>query len=80
MSKTEVSLPFAEGAKTAATAEHADVDARYEFECAQPKNLAGIETSIFRQFSRLYRLELQRVGPRGQAGGRLTPKAPVVRW
>ncbi|MBK6909120.1 MAG: DUF2796 domain-containing protein [Rhodocyclaceae bacterium] len=80
LTKTEVSLPFAEGTKTAATGEHADADARYEFECAQARNLAGIETTLFRDFSRLYRLELQRVGPVGQAGGRLTRKAPVVRW
>ena len=78
LTKAELSLPFAEGAK-AAPGEHADADASYEFACAQPKDLVGIETTLFKQFSRLYRLETQRVGPTGQGGGRLTPKAPVVR-
>lgn len=70
----EVGMPkFAGG-------EHADVDARYVFRCANPAALKGIETSIFKSFKRLYRLEAQRAGPSGQGKQRLTPKAPVLSW
>jgi hypothetical protein len=60
--------------------EHADLAARYVFRCANPAVLKGIETTLFRQFKRLYRLETQRAGPGGQGKQRLTPKAPVLNW
>ena len=60
--------------------EHADVDARYVFRCANPAVLQGIETTLFAQFKRLYRLEAQRVGPSGQGKQRLAPKTPVLTW
>jgi hypothetical protein len=60
--------------------EHADVDARYVFRCANPAALKGIETMLFTQFKRLYRLEAQRVGPAGQGKQRLAPKMPVLTW
>jgi len=60
--------------------EHADADARYVFRCASPAALKSIETSIFKSFKRLYRLEAQRVGPSGQGKQRLTPKSPVLNW
>lgn len=70
----EVEMPqFAGG-------EHADVDARYTFRCAAPAELKGIETTLFKHFKRLYRLETQRSGPTGQGAQRLTPKNPVLGW
>jgi hypothetical protein len=60
--------------------EHADTDARYVFRCANPSALKGVETSIFKSFKRLYRIEAQRVGPSGQGKQRLTPKNPVLTW
>ncbi|MDP1527598.1 MAG: DUF2796 domain-containing protein [Rhodocyclaceae bacterium] len=60
--------------------EHADVDARYVFRCAAPNALKGVETTIFKQFKRLYRLEAQRVGPTGQGAQRLSPKQPILVW
>lgn len=59
---------------------HADIDAQYVFRCASPAALKGIETTLFKQFRRLYRLEAQRVGPAGQGAQRLTPKQPVLGW
>jgi hypothetical protein len=59
---------------------HADIEADYVWRCAQPDALKGIETTLFKSFKRLYRLETQRSGPRGQGAQRLTPKNPVLRW
>jgi hypothetical protein len=73
-----VKLPFAE--VKADKAEHADVDADYVFTCAQPAALTGLETTLFKRFSRLYRLEVRRVGPKGQGAGQMTPKKPSLSW
>lgn len=59
---------------------HADIDATYAFRCTTPAALKSIETGIFKNFKRLYRLEAQRVGPSGQGAARLTPKSPVLNW
>ena len=60
--------------------EHADVDVRHVFRCAHPAALKGIETTLFKQFKRLYRIETQRTGPVGQGAQRLTPKTSVLSW
>lgn len=60
--------------------QHADIDASYAYRCANPAALKGIETTIFKQFKRLYRLEARRVGPAGQGKQRLTPKSPLLKW
>jgi hypothetical protein len=72
--RVEVGMPKFDGG------EHADIDAEYEFTCAEPSALKGIETTIFKSFKRLYRLEAQRSGPVGQGAQRLTPKNPVLTW
>jgi hypothetical protein len=59
---------------------HADIDATHVFRCANPAALTTVETGIFKSFKRLYRLEVQRVGPAGQGAARLTPKNPVLAW
>jgi hypothetical protein len=60
--------------------DHADIDARYTFRCAVPAELKSIETGVFKQLKRLYRLEAQRVGPSGQGAMRLSPKQPILVW
>jgi len=74
LGKVEVSMPAFKGG------EHADIDADYDFSCSEPAALKGIETTIFKSFKRLYRLEAQRSGPAGQGKQRLSPKAPVLSW
>jgi hypothetical protein len=59
---------------------HADFDVSYRFQCANPAALKAIETTLFKRFPRLYRLETQRAGPTGQGAQRLTPKNPVLSW
>jgi hypothetical protein len=59
---------------------HGDIDATYSFRCAAPAALKSVETTLFKSFKRLYRVEARRVGPAGQGAARLTPKNPVLSW
>jgi hypothetical protein len=59
---------------------HGDIDATYGFRCTNPGALKSVETTLFKSFKRLYRLEARRVGPAGQGAARLTPKSPVLNW
>lgn len=68
------------GMPTFGSGEHADIDAEYVFTCNTPAALKGIETTLFKSFKRLYRLEVQRTGPTGQGAARLTPKKPILTW
>ena len=81
---SQVSIPHTDGAPTdgAPTDKdgHADVDATYVFRCANPAALKGIETTLFKHFKRLYRLEARRVGPTGQGSMRLSAKQPTLSW
>jgi hypothetical protein len=75
-----VNMPFRTAPKPGATDGHADIEAHVVFRCATPSALKGFETTLFTHFKRLYRIEVQRVGPAGQAAGRLTPKQPRLNW
>lgn len=68
------------GMPTFGDGDHADIDAEYVFTCSAPAALKSIETTLFKSFRRLYRLEVQRSGPAGQGAARLTPKKPVLNW
>lgn len=72
-----VEMPTFDGKKPA---EHADIEAAHAFRCATPAALKSVETTIFKSFKRLFRLEAKRAGPAGQGAGRLTPKTPVLAW
>ena len=72
-----IEMPKFEGKKPA---DHADIEASYDYRCATPAALKSVETTIFKSFKRLYRLEARRAGPSGQGAGRLTPKTPVLAW
>ena len=59
---------------------HADVDADYVFRCAQPAALKGLETTLFKRFGRLHRINVQRATGAGQGAATLTPEQPGMRW
>ncbi|MDP2751586.1 MAG: DUF2796 domain-containing protein, partial [Rhodocyclaceae bacterium] len=79
-------VPFTGGADKhdhhghAGETHHADIEANYVFRCKNPTALQHINTAIFKHFSRLYRLEVQRSGPNGQGAVRLTPKNHMMTW
>lgn len=68
------------GGQAVSDGEHADVDAEYVFDCVNAAAGAFVDTTIFKRFPRLYRLDVQRIGLQGQARARLTPKSPALRW
>lgn len=78
--KAEAPKVVMPGFAKAGSGQHADIDATHEFRCANPAALKSVETTIFRNFKRLYRLEARRAGPGGQGAARLTPKRPVLNW
>jgi hypothetical protein len=67
---------------TAKDGEHADLDATYEFTCAQPQNLRKLDVALFDSFKRVRRVETRVAGAKGQSGRVLTPgnaSLPLVR-
>ena len=80
LAQAEVSAPVLEpAAKPAAApaappppatkggAEHADLEASYSFQCAQPAQLRSLDLGLFDAYKRIQRIEVQVAGPKGQA-------------
>jgi hypothetical protein len=57
---------------------HADIDARFQFACANPDALQEIEVKLFDAFPNTEKLLLQAITPKGQQGGELTPSQSVI--
>lgn len=64
----------------AAQEDHADLSVVWHWRCERPQALAHLRVELFDAFPRLRRLEVQFVGPQGQAHRRLTPDARTLRW
>ena len=58
---------------------HADIDARYEFDCRQPERLATLDLGLFEAFPRIRRIEVQVAGPKRQSGQTLKRPARLLR-
>lgn len=80
LAQAEVSAPVLEpAAKPAAApavppppatkggAEHADLEASYSFQCAQPAQLRSLDLGLFEAYKRIQRIEVQVAGPKGQS-------------
>jgi len=76
LSKAEVRAPVLEpGATSLAKDDHADLDASYEFTCAQPQELRGLDVGLFDAYKRIQRIDVQVAGPKGQS--KVTLKRPA---
>ena len=75
---TEVRDPFPDG--KAKSDGHADIDATYSFQCADPSALKGFETTLFKAFKRLHKIDVQRTTPSGQGKAKLSGNAPRLSW
>ena len=65
--------------QSAASKEHADLDASYVFQCAQPSRLASLDVLLFDAFKRIDRIDVQAVLPQGQSKAVLRRSARVLR-
>jgi len=76
-----VAAPEASGpARRAHAAEHADLEARWQFVCAHPAQLRQLEVRLFDAFRGLQRIDAEVAGPVAQSGARLSRTQRVVRW
>lgn len=78
LSKAEVKAPVLEAAATAKGG-HADLEASYEFRCAQPAQLRTLDLGLFEAFKRIQRIDVQVAGARGQVKATLRRPARSVR-
>ncbi|HVK53413.1 MAG TPA: DUF2796 domain-containing protein [Burkholderiales bacterium] len=60
--------------------DHAELSAEYSFVCEQPDSLRGLEVKLFDNFSKLRRLDVEVVGPKGQTAAKLSPSKRRVVW
>lgn len=82
LASAQVTAPVLEPAAGAAKPPadgHADLEANYVFQCAQPARLAAVEVLLFDAFKRLERIEVQAVLAKGQRKAVLRRTARVVR-
>ena len=76
LSKADVQAPALEpGANPAPKDEHADLDASYEFSCAQPAELRSLDVGLFDAYKRIQRIDVQVAGPKSQS--KVTLKRPA---
>lgn len=57
---------------------HAEMQVRYELECAQPQALAALEVKLFDAFPRTRRLRAETATPRGQDSATLSPSQRML--
>lgn len=57
---------------------HADLEATYEFTCAQPQNLRKLDIALFDSFKRIRRVETRVAGAKGQSARTLTSRNRTV--
>jgi len=60
--------------------DHADLDADFLFNCAQPAKLTGLDVRLFQAFPKLRRVEAQVVTAKGQKAMRLSSKMRFLSW
>ena len=59
---------------------HAELSARYRWQCAQPEHLKSVGTTLFADYKRLHKIKAVFAGPRGQHAATLGRKTPTFRW
>lgn len=78
LAKAEVQAPVLEGGAKPKDG-HADLDAFYEFKCAQPAQLRTLDVGLFDAYKRIQRIVVQVAGPQGQAKTTLRRPARSVK-
>lgn len=79
LTSSALGLPGPAAADTAAAKEdHADLEGRFEFNCAAGARAGFVEVGLFEAFAPMKRIELQLVGPKGQMKATLMRPASRV--
>ncbi|KIO48113.1 DUF2796 domain-containing protein [Nitrosospira sp. NpAV] len=71
---------FSPPASSAAVDAHAELDATWQFQCAKPQALQGVDVQLFRMFPGLRRLDVAIAGPKGQSSTKLSPESTRLKW
>lgn len=80
MTRSDVKAPVLEpGARPAGKDEHADIQANYEFKCAQAQHLRTLDIGLSEAFKRIRQIEVQVAGAKGQRKVTLRGPARTVR-
>lgn len=74
----EVKAPVLEPGARPAQGDHADLEAQFVFDCAQPAALRQLDVGLFDAFKRLQRIDVQVAGPKGQSKVTLRRPARTV--
>lgn len=59
---------------------HAELEATWQFQCAQPQALRGVDVRLFQMFPGLRRLDAAVAGPKGQSSAKLSPESTQLKW
>lgn len=59
---------------------HAELEATWQFQCAQPQALQGVDVRLFQMFPGLRRLDVAVAGPKGQSSAKLSPESTRLKW
>ena len=62
------------------TDDHAELEATWNFRCATPQALQGLDVRLFDTFPGLRRLHAVIAGPKGQSGAKLSPTSTRLKW
>lgn len=80
LKSVQVDAPTLDAKPATANAEHADLDADFLFNCAQPARLTGLDVRLFQAFPKMRRVEAQVVTAKGQKAMRLSSKMRFLSW
>ena len=67
-------------ASSAAADGHAELEATWQFQCAKPQALQGVDVRLFQLFPGLRRLDAAVAGPKGQSSAKLSPESTRLKW
>lgn len=59
---------------------HADLDGDFVFQCAQPRQLRGLDVRLFERFPGMKTLNVEIAGPAGQKATKLSATQSKVSW
>jgi hypothetical protein len=83
LKSVEIDAPILDAKPVAgqkSAADHADLDADFLFNCAQPGKLTGMDVRLFQAFPKLRRIDAQVVSGKGQKATRLSSKMRFLSW